>query len=62
LVGATLFLSACVDLSTPLATRFVGLALLFAVSALVFGWFEDVRVFLPCFVMLCFAVAAGKEA
>jgi hypothetical protein len=61
LVGATLFLSACVNLGTALATRFVGLALLFAVPALAFGWFEDVRVFLPCFVMLCLAVAAGKE-
>ena len=61
LVGATLFLSACVELDTALATRFVGLALLFAVPALAFGWFEDVRVFLPCFVMLGFAVAAGKE-
>jgi hypothetical protein len=61
LVGATLFLSACIDLDTVLATRLVGLALLFAVPALVFGWFEDVRVFLPCFVMLCLAVAAGKE-
>lgn len=61
LVGATLFLSACVDLGTALGRRFVALALLFAVPALVFGWFEDVRVFLPCFVMLCFAVAAGKE-
>lgn len=62
LVGATLFLSACVDFSTPLATRFVALALLFAVPGLLFGWFEDVRVFLPCFVMACFAAAAGKEA
>lgn len=62
LVGVTLFLSACVDFSTPLATRFVALALLFAVPGLLFGWFEDVRVFLPCFVMACFAVAAGKEA
>lgn len=61
LVGATLFLSACVDLGSALASRFVALALLFAVPGLVFGWFEDVRVFLPCFVMLCFAVAAGKE-
>ncbi len=61
LAGATLFLSACVDLRAPLARRFAALASLLAVPALVFGWFEDVRVFLPCFVMLCFAVAAGKE-
>jgi hypothetical protein len=62
LVGMTLFLGACVDLGTELARRFVLLALLFAVPGLLFGWVEDVRVFLPCAVMLCFAVAAGKEA
>jgi len=62
LVGVTLFLSACLDLSTALATRFATLALLFALPGLLFGWFEDVRVFLPCFVVACFAVAAGKEA
>jgi hypothetical protein len=62
LVGMTLFLGACVDLGSALARRFVLLALLFAVPGLLFGWVEDVRVFLPCAVMLCFAVAAGKEA
>ena len=62
LVGATLFLAACVDLGSELARRFVLLALLFAVAGLLFGWVEDVRVFLPCAVMMCFAVAAGKEA
>jgi hypothetical protein len=62
LVGMTLFLTACVDLGTDLARRFVLLALLFAVPGLLFGWVEDVRVFLPCAVMMCFAAAAGKEA
>jgi hypothetical protein len=62
LVGTTLFLSACVDLSTERARRFVLLALIFAVPGLLFGWVEDVRVFLPCAVMMCFAVGAGKEA
>ena len=38
------------------------LALLFAMPGLLFGWVEDVRVFLPCAVMMCFAVAAHKEA
>ena len=61
-IGLVLFLSACVDLSTERARRFVLLALLFAVPGLLFGWVEDVRVFLPCLVMMCFAVAAGKEA
>jgi len=60
--GMTLFLTACVDLGTDLARRFVLLALLFAVPGLLFGWVEDVRVFLPCAVMMCFAVAAHKEA
>jgi hypothetical protein len=62
LLGMTLFLSACVDLSTERARRFVLLALLFAVPGVLFGWLEDVRVFLPCAVMMCFAVAAHKEA
>jgi hypothetical protein len=61
-IGMVLFLSACVDLSTDRARRFVLLALLFAVPGLLFGWVEDVRVFLPCAVMMCFAVAAHKEA
>ena len=61
-IGMVLFLSACVDLSTEHARRFVLLALLFAVPGLLFGWVEDVRVFLPCAVMMCFAVAAHKEA
>ncbi len=61
LVGMTLFLSACVDLSTERARRFVLLALLFAVPGVLFGWREDVRVYLPCAVMMCFAVAAHKE-
>lgn len=61
-IGVVLFLSACVDLSTERARRFVLLALLFAVPGLLFGWVEDVRVFLPCAVMMCFAVAAHKEA
>jgi hypothetical protein len=61
LAGAMLFLAACVDFRTPLARKFVFLAVVFAVPGLVFGWFEDVRVFLPCYVMLAFAVAAGKE-
>jgi hypothetical protein len=61
-IGLGLFLTACVDLSTERARRFVLLALLFAVPGLLFGWIEDVRVFLPCLMMICFAVAAGKEA
>jgi hypothetical protein len=61
-IGLGLFLTACVDLSTERARRFVLLALLFAVPGLLFGWIEDVRVFLPCLLMMCFAVAAGKEA
>ncbi|HLG45389.1 MAG TPA: hypothetical protein VKY24_04035 [Reyranella sp.] len=61
-IGMVLFLSACVDLSTDRARRFVLLALLFAVPGLLFGWVEDVRVFLPCAVMMCFAVAAHKDA
>ena len=62
LVGLVLLLAACVDLGSELARRFVLLALLFAAAGLLFGWVEDVRVFLPCAVMMCFAVAAGKEA
>jgi len=62
LAGVTLFFAACVDLGTPLARKLVALAGLFAVAGLIFGWVEDVRVFLPCFVMLCLAVAVGKEA
>ena len=61
-IGLGLLLGACVDLGTEHARRFVLLALLFAVPGLLFGWVEDVRVFLPCLQMMCFAVAAGKEA
>jgi hypothetical protein len=62
LVGMVLFLGACVDLRTELARRFVLLALLLAVPGVLFGWLEDVRVFLPCAVVMCFAVAARKDA
>lgn len=61
-VGLGLLLGACVDLRSELPRRFVLLALLFAVPGLLFGWIDDVRVFLPCALMMCFAVAAHKEA
>jgi hypothetical protein len=39
--------------------RFVLLAAIFALPAVLFGYVDDLRVFLPCAVMLCFAVAAS---
>jgi hypothetical protein len=48
-----------VDLRAGPVRRFLGLAGLFAGTALLFGLVDELRVFLPTFVMLGFAVAAS---
>jgi hypothetical protein len=48
-----------VDVRAGPVRRFVGLAVLFAGTALLFGLVDELRVFLPTFVMLGFAVAAS---
>lgn len=62
LLAVTLFLLCCIDIRETLARRFVALAAIFALPAFLFGYIDDLRVFLPCAVMLCFAVAASRAA
>lgn len=59
LMAVLVTITATVALPGPLARRFALLAAVFTVPALMFGWVRELRVFLPCFVMLCFAVGAG---
>lgn len=59
LIAVTLFLSCSLDIKDGLARRFVCLAGIFALPAVLFGYVDDLRVFLPCAVMMCFAVAAS---
>ena len=61
LLAVTLLLACSLDLTERLARRFVVLAATFAVPAILFGYVDDLRVFLPCAVMLCFAVAASRR-
>jgi hypothetical protein len=61
LLAVTVLLTCCIDFGRPLARRFATLAALFTGPAVLFGYVNDLRVFLPCAVMLCFAVASGKE-
>jgi len=60
LFAVTLFLSCSLDIKESLVRRFVLLAAIFALPAVLFGYVDDLRVFLPCAVMLCFAVAASR--
>jgi hypothetical protein len=62
LLAVTLFLYCCIDVREALARRFVALAAIFALPAFLFGYIDDLRVFLPCAAMLCFAVAASRAA
>lgn len=61
LLAVTLFLSCSLDITEGLVRRFVALAAIFALPAILFGYVDDLRVFLPCAVMLCFAVAASRR-
>jgi hypothetical protein len=61
LLAVTLFLSCSLDMRESLVRRFVALAAIFALPAVLFGYVDDLRVFLPCAVMLCFAVAASRR-
>jgi hypothetical protein len=60
-VAVTLYLSCSLDIREMLARRFVLLAAIFALPAVLFGYVDDLRVVLPCAVMLCFAVAASPR-
>lgn len=60
LLAVALMLSCCLDLKGLLVRKFAALAALFALPAILFGYVEDLRVWLPCAVMLCFAVAASR--
>lgn len=60
LLALVVTLSANLTLRNRLARRFVLLAAVFVIPGLLFGHLRELRVFLPCLVMLCFAVAAGK--
>ncbi len=62
LLAVALMLSCCLDLKGLLVRKFAALAALFALPAILFGYVEDLRVWLPCAVMLCFAVAASRAA
>lgn len=62
LATLVLLFVACADLRAPLGRRFLGLAALFAGLALLFGLINELRVFLPTFVMLGFAVATPRRA
>jgi hypothetical protein len=62
LLAVTLLLACCIDMREDLTRRFVALAVLFAIPAFLFGYIDDLRVFLPCAVMLCFAVAVSRAA
>jgi hypothetical protein len=62
MLAVTLFLTCCIDIRESLARRFVALAGILALPAFLFGYIDDLRVFLPCAVMLCFAVAASRAA
>ena len=53
--------AAFVDAGVGRVRRFLALAALFAGLALLFGLVNELRVFLPTFVMLAFAVAASGE-
>jgi hypothetical protein len=58
LVALVVMFAACADGRPPLARRFLALAALFAGLAVLFGLVNELRVFLPTFAMLGFAVAA----
>jgi hypothetical protein len=60
LLAVTLFLACSLDMTEGLVRRFVALAAIFALPAILFGYVDDLRVFLPCAVMLCFAVGASR--
>jgi hypothetical protein len=61
LVSIITALSINIDLNEITARRFVVLAGLFTAAALCFGHINEIRVFLPCFLMLAFAIAAGHQ-
>jgi hypothetical protein len=61
LLAVTLLLACSLDMTESLVRRFAALAALFALPAILFGYVDDLRVFLPCAVMLCFAVAASRR-
>ena len=61
LVALVVLFAVCADWRPPLARRFLALAALFAGLALLFGLINELRVFLPTFAMLGFAVAARPQ-
>jgi hypothetical protein len=61
LLAVTLLLSSSLDMTEDPVRRFAALAAIFALPAILFGYVDDLRVFLPCAVMLCFAVAASRR-
>ena len=54
-------MSISISYGNALARRFVALAAVLAVAALLYGLINEIRVFLPSLLMLAFAVAANKE-
>jgi len=61
LLAVTLFLSCSLDMTEDPVRRFAALAAICALPAILFGYVDDLRVFLPCAVMLCVAVAARRR-
>ncbi len=59
LVATLLLLVVCADPRLPLVRRFLALAVLLALPNLVYGLVNELRIFLPTFMMLCFAAAAS---
>lgn len=62
IVAATALFLCNLNWSVPLVRRFVLLAAIFVGPAVLFGLVNEVRVFLPCFAMLAFAVAASSRS
>jgi len=60
-LAVTLFLSCSLDMTKDLVRRFAALAAIVALPAILYGYVDDLRVFLPCAVMPCFAVAASRR-
>lgn len=59
LIATTALLFTAMGAHDGPARRFVALAGIFVVPAFIFGLINELRVFLPCFIMLAFAIAVG---
>jgi hypothetical protein len=59
LAATLLLLAVCADPRLPRVRRFLALAVLLALPNLVYGLVNELRIFLPTFMMLCFAAAAS---